>query len=170
VRNCVDIDARKLSMSTAGYRAYAPRPIRPLGVVELHGFQLKRYWIDLECAPAPDSSEWSGAIALAAAFLPTTPDPARPQLGFLILHRGRGADYLVLGWWAHENELPMRVVVRYPGTVDVAWRAARGEESVCVWDLDVIAFEREAYVSTLLSGADPAAMRQAYLERVLDRP
>jgi hypothetical protein len=169
VRNCVDIDARKLSMATPGYRAYAARPIRPLGVIELRGFRLKRYWIDLERAPAPDPAEWSGAIALAAAFLPTTPDPARPQLGFLILHRGRGADYLVLGWWAHENELPLRVVVRYPGTDDAAWRAARGEESVCVWDLDVIAFEREAYVSTLLSGGEPAAMRQAYLGRVLDQ-
>lgn len=157
-------------MSVASFRAYAPRPIRALGPERRRGFDLKHYWIDLQAAPTPDAADWADALALAEAALPATPDAACPRVGFVILHRGRGADYLVLGWWARENELPLRVFVRFPDTIDAAWRAARGEESVCVWDLDVIAFEREAYVATLLSGAEPGTMRSAYLERRLDRP
>lgn len=74
----------------------------------------------------------------------------------------------MLGWWARENELPLRVVVRYPGSDDAQWRLARGEESVCVWDLQVIAHERDAWVATLMSGADADAMRREYLARWLD--
>lgn len=149
------------------FRPYAPRPIRSLGVTTLRGIALKRYWIDLHAAPEPDEPDWAGAIALAGEALPTQADPARAGVGFLILHRGRGADYLVLGWWARENELPLRIVLRHPGGDDAQWRPARGDEAVCVWDLQVIAHEREAYVDTLLSGGDPAAMRRAYLARAL---
>jgi hypothetical protein len=41
-------------------------------------------------------------------------------------------------------------------------------ESVCVWDLEVIAFERDAYITTVL--ARPPAPTEAYLDRVLDKP
>ena len=140
-------------------RPYAPRPIRILGVEPLGAFVLRRWWIDLYEDAAPYLADWTDAVALSAAALPREAAPARPGVGFLILHRGRGADYLVLGWWDRENELPLRVFVRYPGTDDAQWRAARGGESVCVWDLEVVAIERAAYVSTYLDAAcaDPRA-------------
>lgn len=51
------------------------------------------------------------------------------------------------------RELPLRNFVReFEST---AWRAAREAESIRVWDLDVIRFERDAYVRCVL--ADPAA-------------
>jgi hypothetical protein len=34
------------------------------------------------------------------------------------------------------------------------WRPARESESVCVWDLEVIWLERQAYVQTVLGGGD----------------
>jgi hypothetical protein len=67
------------------------------------------------------------------------------------MHQGRG-DYLVLGWWDNENELPLRVLV----WGESGWREARGSESVCVWDLRILWHERDAYVATVLSGRDPA--------------
>lgn len=155
-------------MST--YLPYATRPIRPLPPLRRHDWVLKRYWIDLQAEARPDESDWAEAIALATAHLPLEAAIDRPGVGFLILHRGRGADYLVLGWWARENELPLRVVVRYPGTDDAPWRDARGDESVCVWDLEVIGFEREAYVASYLSGQDRDAARELYLAARLDRP
>lgn len=132
-------------------RPYAPRPLKCLGVEPLGAFALRRWWIDLYEDAAPYLPDWTGALALAEAALPETADVGRPGAGFLILHRGRGADYGVLGWWDRENELPLRVFVRYPGTDDARWRAARGGESVCVWDLEVVAREREAYVATYLA-------------------
>jgi hypothetical protein len=145
------------------YRPYAPRPLRRLAPATRRGFALRRWWIDLQAAPAPEEADWAPAEALAEAALPTMRDVACPGVGFLILHRGRGADYLVLGWWARENELPLRVFVRYPDTPDAAWRAARGDESVCVWDLEEVARERAIYLSSYLAGLAPDAARAAWL-------
>ena len=143
---------------------YAPRPLRCLGVEPLGGFELARWWIDLYQDQAPYLADWADALALAEAALPRETNAARPGVGFLILHRGRGADYTVLGWWDRENELPLRVFVRYPGTDDAQWRVSRRGESVCVWDLEVVAIERAAYIATYLDAAcaDP---RAAWLRR-----
>jgi hypothetical protein len=154
----------------APYRAYAPRPIRCLGVFPDRGFALKRYWIDLQRDALPQLTDWVAALSLAHDELPMEADDARPGVGFLILHRGHAADYLVLGWWDRQNELPLRVFVRYPGSDDAQWRAARGGESVCVWDLEVIGFEREAYVASYLAGRPADAAREAYLAAQCSRP
>jgi hypothetical protein len=146
---------------------YEPRPIRFDGLREIDGWRLKRYSITY----GPGPLEWSvfePAMALVdAALPPPAVTAARPGLGFVIAHRGRTALYCVLSWWDNENELPTRVFVRdLEG--DAEWRPARGAESFCVWDLQVIAFERDAYVTTLLAGkADAAAAARAYLATVL---
>jgi hypothetical protein len=145
------------------YRPFAPRPIRALEPVLLGAHTLKRYWIDRLAAPQPEPADWTEALRLVAAALPRTPDAARPDVGFLIQHRGYGADYVVLGWWARENELPLRIFVRYPETDDAIWRPAHGEESLCVWDLQAIAHERDVYVAAYLAGLTPEAARERYL-------
>ena len=105
-------------------------------------------------------------IALAARALPL---PAvatgRPGAAFVVAHAGRSMLYVVLGWWDHENELPLRVWVR-PAGEEGTWRPAEGSESFCVWDLQVLWFEREAYVATVLAEGHPDPVR-AYLARHL---
>lgn len=143
---------------------YRPRPIRFHGVRDLAEWRLKLYTI-VYGGGDPSLPDYEGVWPLVTAALP---EPAvtdgRPGVGFVILHRGRGVHYGVLGWWDRENELPLRIFVRglEPGA---RWRPARGNESVCVWDLEVIGFERDVYVRTVLapSGADPGA----YLSDVL---
>jgi hypothetical protein len=129
---------------------YRDRATTFRGIREYDDWRLKLYTISYDGTDAGDTFE--PAMALARDSLPR---PARtndrPGVGFAIAHRGRGVDYLVLGWWDRENELPLRVFVR-PGTAS-PWRPAQGSESVCVWDLQVIWFEREAYVRHVL--ADP---------------
>src|SRR5688572_26848885 len=146
--------------------AYAPRPIRFLDVQERAGFALKRWWIDLYGEKAPREADWAAALELAEAALPKHGAVGRPDVGFLIQHRGAGADYLVLGWWDRENELPTRVVVRdhAPGA---AWRPAAASESFCVWDLQVIGFERDAYVATVLAPDAGEGARERYLAAFL---
>ena len=137
-------------------RPFAPRPITFRDVVEHDGWRLKRYTI----TTGVSVDEWSDFAPGDALALDALPRPARTAeragVGFLIQHRGAGADYVVLGWWDRENELPVRVVVRdqVPGAT---WRPARASESFCVWDLQVIAHERDAYVATVLAEGDPAA-------------
>jgi hypothetical protein len=147
---------------------YEPRPIRFHGLRSVDGWRLKRYSIAYGADPI-DWSAFEPAMTLADAALPRPAvTDARPGVGFVIAHQGRTALYCVLAWWDNENELPARVFVR--GLADgAAWRAARGSESFCVWDLQVIGFEREAYVATVLAGGDAAERTRAYLGAAMSR-
>lgn len=130
------------------YARYEPRPLAFLRLETVSGFRLKCYSICYGDQPH-DPERFRAAWERAAAELPQpAAAPARPGVGFAILHQGRTADYFILAWWDQENELPLRVFVNGAN----GWRAAAGGESVCVWDLHVIAREREAYVGTVLAG------------------
>jgi hypothetical protein len=145
-------------------RPYAPRPIATLGLVEYRGWTLKSYSILYGGVPF-DPTRFTGGRTLALMCLPDPAvTPERLGVGFLIEHQGRNIDYLVLGWWDRENELPLRVLVR-DDTDGEGWRPARGSESVCVWDLQVIWREREAYVATAMD-PDQRDGRASYLARI----
>jgi len=102
----------------------------------------------------------------AERALPEPDEPhGRPGLGFLIAHQGRTGDYVVAAWWDHENELPLRVLVRRGRTG--RWRRARRGESFCVWDLEVIWAERRAWIDTMLSPG--GAGRDGWLASVDER-
>jgi hypothetical protein len=137
-------------------KPYAPRRIVPQDIMSVGEWDLKRHSITMGNG-ASDPARFEGARQLAMAALPVPAvAPGRLGVGFLIEHQGDGVDYCILAWWDRENELPIRVFVNEPGA---GWRPARGSESVCVWDLEVIAAERATYVATVLSGSatDPRA-------------
>jgi hypothetical protein len=140
---------------------YEPRPLSPLGVVELRWYRLKAYSIVYGDAPF-DRERFDAGLRLAERELPAPAvAPGRPGVGFVIFHQGRTGPYLVLGWWDNENELPVRVFLEDPA----GWRPAAGGESFCVWDLRVVWHEREAYVRMMLGGeADEAAYLAAVAE------
>lgn len=130
---------------------FTPRAVHPTGIVR-HGEWRLRRWTITYREPFEDA-RFAGGRSLALAALPRPATAAgRPAVGFLIEHQGNGFDYVVLGWWDRENELPLRVYVCEEGG---EWRPAQGGESVCVWDLDVIWREREAYVRDVLGQQGP---------------
>ena len=132
---------------------WAPRHTCVTGLDRLDDWSVRR-WRIVKDGPF-DAARFAAGVALAHSALPRPARaPGRPGLAFLIEHQGNG-DYVVLGWWDRENELPLRVFVR----AGAAWRPAEGSESICVWDLEVLARERAAYVRTILGpeGADPDA-------------
>jgi hypothetical protein len=146
---------------------YRPRPIDFLRTITHGDWRIKLYTIsyddDADAARTYEAEFGAGLARALATLPPVAVAPGRCGAGFCILHRGRGVDYAVIAWWDRENELPVRVFVR--PHADTAWRPARDQESFCVWDLEVIAFERDAYVETVL--AEPPAATDAYLSRVL---
>jgi hypothetical protein len=88
-------------------------------------------------------------------------------LGFAGIHQGRGADFVFLGWWADENELHYHAFSAPSGTLHLLRPTGARGPLACVWDLAVIAHERQAWVETMLanpSGPDATA----YLARCLN--
>jgi hypothetical protein len=154
-------------MSTSTVRhPYRDRPIRFNGLRTVAGYRLKVYSITFD-GRDPDPAVFDAGLRLAAEALPQPPvTESRYGVGFLIRHRGRGEDYLVLNWWDKENELFSRVCTT--ANDDAAgWRVARHGEAGCVWDLQVIGVERDAYIATVLSRPGPPDV-DAYLRRAAE--
>jgi hypothetical protein len=149
-------------LTRAGMEPYAPRPIRFHGLIHHGDWTLKSYSLRYGEDPV-DHVDFARGTTLLLGDLPS---PAvadgRPGIGLCLAHQGRGGRYAVLAWWEHENELPLRIAVRRPGQ---SWRRARGDESICVWDLEVLTFERDAYVATVLA---PESDPRGYLARHLE--
>ncbi|WP_186379900.1 isochorismatase family protein [Yersinia intermedia] len=138
---------------------YLPRDITSAGVKYLKQWQLKRYVIRYSQAQG-DTPDYAPAYQLVGQWLPDEAETVnRPGIGFVIEHQGKTLNYLIVGWWDNENELRVKVWVQEQGV----WRAAR-DESFCVWDLQVMAFERDAFVATLLQHTPDIP---AYLNRYL---
>ncbi|HVT37952.1 MAG TPA: hypothetical protein VHE78_02830 [Gemmatimonadaceae bacterium] len=129
---------------------YRPRPISRLPLLRPGDWTLKRYAIVYD--GEFNAERFRSGEQLAVSMLPSPAVmPGRIGVGILIDHQGRDVDYVVIAWWDRENELPIRVFVR-ERHAEATWRPARGAESVCVWDLEIIWAERQAYVATVLTG------------------
>lgn len=142
--------------------SYTPRRIERHGTRTFGPWRIKVYSVQFGARPV----DWAGFAPGMDAALRELPEPdeARgcPGLAFLIAHQGRTGDYTVIAWWDRENELPLRVFVRRSGET---WRPARGDESICVWDLEVLWAERQAWVETMLTPGGGGA--DAYMARAL---
>jgi hypothetical protein len=81
------------------------------------------------------------------------PQPGDHGLGFLILHYGMDGDYLLVSDWYDANMLKHRVrgaETGADGSVTFMPLAQR-DLIACVWELEVIKFERDAWVRTVLA-------------------
>ncbi len=103
------------------------------------------------------------------------PDP-RPELvsslralvpagetGFTIAHDARSAGLGLVYWWAHENELHRAAYAApldSPGSLEPLVDAGLA----CVWELEIIDFERRAWLHDVLINDD----LESYLERALE--
>jgi len=127
---------------------YEPRQISFLG----REGRFKHYGIAVN-GPTPRP-------ALAEAVRRLVPDGAT---GFTISHDARFAGLGLVYWWAHENEIH-RAAYASPLGDPAALEPLHDTGMACVWELEVIDFERRAWLEDVLIGGDEAA----YLERALE--
>jgi hypothetical protein len=79
---------------------------------------------------------------------------------FAIFHHGARMLYLVLCWWGNDNELFHSVSV----LTDLGWVEDPQRYSFCLYDLEVIWFERQTFIQHVYhSHPDLAAYRAARL-------
>jgi hypothetical protein len=84
-------------------------------------------------------------------------------LGFTITHDAVTAGLGLVYWWANENEIHARFFAA-PREEPGALGPYDGTGMSCVWELEVIDFERRAYLDDVLKEGDV----EAYLERALE--
>jgi hypothetical protein len=136
---------------------YQPRPVRFLELWQPDGWRLKVYSLAYRMPLArPHVVQVSKAVLwdhLQAVSL------GQPHygVGFVGINDGRGAIFSFVDFWADENELHHHVFVAPKDRVEeLAYTTPTGLIA-CVWDLALIAFERQAWVETVLKnpcGAD----------------
>ena len=85
------------------------------------------------------------------------------ETGFTIAHDARSAGLGLVYWWAHENELH-RAAYMSPLDDPGALEPLADAGIACVWELEIIDFERRAWLHDVLINDD----LEAYLERALD--
>jgi copper chaperone CopZ len=141
---------------------YIARPVAALGVWRHGDWRMKKYTIAYRRESArPELIE--AAEAVAADTLPTPAiTPIRYGVGILGIHDGRGAGLVFVDWWEQENDLHHHVFLS-PDTDRGTLRPATPTElAACVWDLSVIAYEREAWMRHVFAAEAPNL--DAYLE------
>jgi len=139
---------------------YIPRPVRDRGVQTFGDWSLKVYGIAY-AGDEPGSELVQAALDVAGSALPKAAlSNGRFGLGFLGIHEGRDGNFVFVSWWENENELQHRVFFSTPQRPGQLRPARPDEPIACVWDLSVIAHEREAWIRHILAnphGADTGA-------------
>jgi hypothetical protein len=130
---------------------YATRSVRILDVLFHEGWRLKLYGIAYR-AERPAQSLVDAAVAVARERLPRPAlGPNRYGAGFVGVHDGRGANFVFVDWWGHEDELHHHTWLsskEEPGRL----RATGPEDlTACVWDLALIGHERAAWIRHVLA-------------------
>ncbi len=146
---------------------YSPRQVIAFPAIQVKGRDLKVYGVfssSERIAEFPDLSYLGDSVAELVSKCEGEDDHG---IGFVILHLAKDGDYLLLSQWRDANMLQHQV---YQGAV--VERRLSGMRSLaasaivaCVWELEIMKFERDAWVRTVLSvGANDAATRKLYLD------
>lgn len=133
---------------------FVERPTCFAGSRKHRGWRLKVYDIRRRDEPI---EEGPYGVALEK-LLEQLPEPAittdRPGVGFIIRHQGHEFQYAVLCWWDSQDELVLRILVRKRQDSSATWGPPTAAQSICVYDLSVIWFERNAYIEHVLAPQD----------------
>ncbi|MFJ5289177.1 hypothetical protein [Streptomyces sp. NPDC088348] len=145
---------------------YSPRLVKALPPVDVCGRALKVYamFAEPESASTLPEPEW---LQQQVASVLTEPlQEGDHPAGFLILHYGTEGNYLLVSQWYDANMLKHWVrgtAVDAAGNTTVTPLVQR-DLIACVWELEVIKFERDAWVNTVLAqGRLDQASLDAYL-------
>lgn len=131
---------------------YQPRRTELLGVQTLGDWNVKVIGITAS-GDLPDPTETEAALVAAERALP---QPALGQgrhgIGFVIVHRGVEALWVLVCWW--ELDILHHKMLRAPlGTTDLVG-VREDSLTACVWELLAIDHERRAWITHVLQRPD----------------
>ncbi|WP_375261760.1 hypothetical protein [Palleronia sp.] len=124
---------------------YAPRPLRHLMMWRIGSIRVKPYHIGHAVPTEPRVSAArleAERMAEAAAT-----EGGSHDLGFAVMHEGDMGTWLLMDWWAHGDILCQRLSLND----GAGFRAVDDRPlAACVWELPVLAHERNAWVRHMM--------------------
>ena len=139
---------------------HSPRLITTYGVRHLGEWSVKLYGVGGR-ARNVDPALLSVAETIGLDALPHPASTiARYGVGFVIVHEAHAFNTIIVDWWEEVNELRHHVFRAGPGNPRMFREVTSSGESVCVWELRIQAFERQAWLDHVLlrqSGPDLAS-------------
>jgi hypothetical protein len=145
---------------------YRPRHVRFLRRADVEGWRLKLYGIALE-GKEPDREFVEATSRLAGSVLPRPPvTDGRYGVGFATAHDAAAAFIALVYWWQSENELHQRIFVG-PKASPIDLEQVENQPAGCVWELEIVDFERRAWLEDVLANPDGPDLER-YLSRHVD--
>lgn len=137
-------------MKTEILTPHQPRPIRYVHPIQGSEYTIKVYWISAY-EEVPDETLISMAEEFVLSEFQNLAGQDHHGYGFMIVHQGRDGNYIVLDWWVGENMIKQKIY-HAPLEMPYAFSDFSGTGIVtCVWEVQVLAFEANAWKETVLS-------------------
>src|SRR5262249_17435849 len=120
-------------------------------------WQLKTYGIHYDVSRKAGSTIDPAVVAAARAHARARLREADAEshchgVGFVIIHQGVLANWLLLHLWAH-GPTCCEALSRSPAQDPEAFTPYPGSAMACVWELEAIGFERRAWIQHMLCEA-----------------
>lgn len=152
-------------------QSFTPRKVLLLPSVEINGWQLKRYGI-LAKDRVFDSSTTIAALDAAIERLPKAgklDDPSGNHgVGFQLIHFAEVAVVSPVFYWIWGSVIANTDQIKAQWENTNTFETGVKEVVGCVWELQILCFESQAWKETMLSGEGiPTENLSRYLERSL---
>ncbi len=143
-------------------RHYKPRDIRFLEIAELGGWRIKLYGITQKGDRIhPNLMESAKRIVEKKLPRPAV-GGGRYGIAVLMVHQGREGGFVILDSWVGENMLEHHAYYLAKPDFQEYRELRRDEPAFCVWEMEVIDFERRAWTKRVLANSQGPDL-QAYL-------
>jgi hypothetical protein len=129
-----------------------PRPVVFYGAEELSGWPVKVYGMTAT-APEARPELLNAAREKASEVLAGTSREEDAGAAFLIAHDARPACFVLVHWWQGVDlfQRYFRAPLERPAGLEPVKSGQIG----CVWELELVAFEREAWVRHAFGATEP---------------
>ena len=143
-----------VASSCARWPSYEPRLFADLGVFSERQWRLKLYGIHHDITRDKATLIEPAVLQAGRTHVPSLLAEAdrvgaHHNTGFVVLHQGKQANWLLTHWWTHQD-VCCHLVSRAPFDDPVRFARVTAPIMACVWELVVVQFERRAWVSTAL--------------------
>ncbi len=128
---------------------YVPRTLQFVDLYEAQGWKLKIYSI-LHPDKTLNPQLIEVAKETALTFLPDATEPGHYGVGFVSVHQGKSYDFVTVGYWTYSTELRHQSYMK-ASSAAATLTAISTELSSDVWDIRLLAFERDAWVNEVLA-------------------